>query len=254
VVKKGDTVIDVGSGTGILSFFAIEAGAKKVYAVEVDKLLVEKLRESVKHNKLENFVEVVQGDILEISKMQKDVDVLIAELIETGLIDELQVPSLNRLRRSGVITAKTKLVPFHYRTFLQLVSADNRYYGYQILAPKHEWPFYSVPNSGWYPTKITPSSESVEIVSVDFSSGIINESVNKIVTFEIKNSEPVNAVRISGIVRLSPRVELKATNALNGDKIIPIEPIEGKQNVKMEISYLMGGGMDSLQIKILNAD
>lgn len=250
VVKKGDTVIDVGSGSGILSFFAAEAGAKKVYSVEIDHLLAESLRKSIIANKFENIIEVVEGDIAAVD-LPKNVDVLVAEIIETGLMDELQVPAMNTLRTKGIITNKTAIIPFHYKTFIQLVNADNDYYGYKIFSPKHEWPFYEKENSGWVKTKIEPVSDNVEIHSADFSLGIIEENVSVVVEFKINGNKKVNALKISGLIQLSESVQLGATNALNGDKIIPIDEIVGESIVKMRISYKMGGGLGSFKIQRL---
>jgi predicted RNA methylase len=142
VVKQGDIVLDAGSGSGILAFFAAEAGAKEVYAVEIEPTLARQLRKSIELNHLSDIVEVVEGDIQKVD-LPKSVDVLIAELTDTGLIDELQVPIIKTLFRRGIITETTRLLPSHYRTYFQLVDTDNMYYGYKIAAPKHEWPFYS---------------------------------------------------------------------------------------------------------------
>lgn len=54
---KDKVVMDVGCGTGVLSIFCAQAGAKKVYAVEASKL-ANLAKEVVRENGFENVIEV----------------------------------------------------------------------------------------------------------------------------------------------------------------------------------------------------
>ena len=124
VVRPGDIVVDAGAGTGILSFFAAEAGATHVYAVEIDPFLVTNLYRSIELNHLEQVVTVVAGDVSTV-EMPPEVDVFIEELIETGLMDEMQVPVINALRARGVIGPGTRMIPERYTTFVDLIRDDS---------------------------------------------------------------------------------------------------------------------------------
>ncbi len=62
----GKIVMDVGCGSGILSLFAAQAGAKKVYACEASGA-AEIARKLVKANGFENVVEVIEKKIEDIS-------------------------------------------------------------------------------------------------------------------------------------------------------------------------------------------
>lgn len=55
---KDKVVMDVGCGTGILSIFCAQAGAKKVYAVEASNL-ANLAKDIVKENNLDNVIEVI---------------------------------------------------------------------------------------------------------------------------------------------------------------------------------------------------
>lgn len=55
---KDKVVLDVGCGTGILSMFAAQAGAKKVYAVDASNVAFKAMR-NVKANGFEGVIECV---------------------------------------------------------------------------------------------------------------------------------------------------------------------------------------------------
>ena len=59
-INMRDTVLEIGPGQGILTYF-LASKAKKVIAVEIDKKLVEKLKKTLPEN-----VELINNDILKI--------------------------------------------------------------------------------------------------------------------------------------------------------------------------------------------
>ena len=59
---KGKTVLDIGTGTGILSLFAAQCGAKKVYAVD-NADIAYFAKEIVKKNDPKGVIKVIKGKI-----------------------------------------------------------------------------------------------------------------------------------------------------------------------------------------------
>jgi SAM-dependent methyltransferase len=247
VVRPGDVVVDVGAGSGILSFFAAEAGAGRVYAVEIDPVSAAALRRSIELNPaVAGRISVVEGDAA-IVDLPRCADVVVAEIIETGLLDEQQVPVLNALRRRGVISRITRLLPAGYETTLQLVSADHHYYGFVIAAPKHEWPFF-MSGPGWHPTPITAASDMVTVSNIDFAAGAVDEDVAGEIDVAVDPAARVNAVRLAGRIALSTNHTLGPSHAVNGDKVLPISEFCGVSRATLRWRYRMGAGLGALEL------
>jgi predicted RNA methylase len=248
VVHAGDVVVEVGAGTGILSLTAAAAGAAKVYAVEIDPVLARCLRETVAANGYAGVIEVLESDALTVD-LPQGVDVLIAELIETGLLDEMQVAVVSALHERGVIDSRTRLVPETYRTSVQLAATDNSYFGFVIHAPKHEWPYYAEDPEAWEHLRFTTVSERVEVSAVDFRSRAIERAVDTVVTVRVAEGAQANALVLSGVAGLTDGVTLGACNSFSGDKVLPLPPCSGE--VRLRVQYEMGNGLDNLRLTVL---
>ncbi|MBN1647515.1 MAG: 50S ribosomal protein L11 methyltransferase, partial [Spirochaetales bacterium] len=63
-LRKGDSFLDIGTGTGILSIVASRAGAAKIVAIDIDEAAIRASRENLKVNKVNN-TDIIQGDLYE---------------------------------------------------------------------------------------------------------------------------------------------------------------------------------------------
>ncbi|KAK9071328.1 hypothetical protein SSX86_009896 [Deinandra increscens subsp. villosa] len=117
----GKTVLDVGTGSGILAIWSAQAGAKKVYAVEATKM-AEHARELVKANKLQDVIEVIEGSIEDITLPEK-VDVIISEwmgyfLLRESMFDSVICARDRFLKPTGV------MYPSHARMWLAPIRSE----------------------------------------------------------------------------------------------------------------------------------
>ncbi|CAK5029804.1 unnamed protein product [Meloidogyne enterolobii] len=86
-----DVILDVGAGSGILSFFAAQVGAKRVYAVEASSM-ADSCKSLVSANGLNDVIKVITGKIEEI-ELPESVDVIISEPMGYMLVNERMLES-----------------------------------------------------------------------------------------------------------------------------------------------------------------
>lgn len=96
-LQEGDTVIDVGCGTGILSIAASKLGASEVLGIDIEEEAVEASRENFERNNVGN-AEARLGDLTKDVSMTADL--VVANLL-TNLVMELTADISKHLRDGG---------------------------------------------------------------------------------------------------------------------------------------------------------
>jgi len=100
-VRPGDTILDVGAGSGILAIAAARLGAEQVTAIEADALACEAMRENVAHNGVGERVRCLEKMVgpEELARMGP-VSGVVAN-IESGPLTALMDGFAGALRRGG---------------------------------------------------------------------------------------------------------------------------------------------------------
>lgn len=120
-ISKGDKVLDVGCGSGILAIVAALLGAGEVLGVEIDPVAVKIAEENIRLNKVENVAEAKYGDLtkgvdfkadLVVANLMADLVKLLSEdvakhmekeayYISSGILEEQVVSVVDYMRTLG---------------------------------------------------------------------------------------------------------------------------------------------------------
>ncbi|ODJ54947.1 50S ribosomal protein L11 methyltransferase [Brochothrix thermosphacta] len=139
-VKAGDDVIDVGTGSGVLSILAAKLGAKSVLALDLDDVAVRAAQENIDYNKVDGVVEVTTGNLLE--GIERNAEVVVANILADIILlfpnDVYRVLKPNGLFiASGIIEEKVDEVAAAIEAAgMTIIERDNKDDWFVLVARK----------------------------------------------------------------------------------------------------------------------
>jgi hypothetical protein len=132
VVRAGDVVVEVGTGTGVLAIAAARAGAKHVYTIE-GGAMAPVAREVIRANSVADRVTVVEGWSTEVTLPEKG-DVFVSETIGNLAFDEnLIVIARDAVRRH--LQPGARMIPENLRLLALPVQAPAEWTRQLVFAP-----------------------------------------------------------------------------------------------------------------------
>ncbi|XP_075621960.1 protein arginine N-methyltransferase 7 isoform X2 [Balearica regulorum gibbericeps] len=142
VKERGEKaiVLDIGTGTGLLSMMAASAGADFCYAIEVFKPMANAAVKIVEKNGFRDKIKVINKHSTEVTvgpdgDMQCRANILVTELFDTELIGEGALPTYEHAHKY-LVQEGCEAVPHRATVYVQLVESK-RMWSWNKLFPVH---------------------------------------------------------------------------------------------------------------------
>lgn len=246
-VFPGAKVLELGGGTGVLSFFAAQ-NASKVYCVEFNPDMVREARRFLAMNKNGDRVEVVHADAFDYLPPEP-VDVVICEMIHVGMLREKQVEVIEAFKRRYLAKFGGPLPVFMPEAVIMAA---------QPLQQEYDFDGFHAPIVQFQETNVIHPG-TVELAQpavysiLDFS-----QPVDNLIAWEgsvvVEKSGTLNAMRFvtKNVLAIVPE-QSTTIDWLNHYMTLPLStPVQVKAGDLLRISfaYRAGGSIPSLQASI----
>ena len=251
VVREGDVVVDIGTGTGVLSYFACQAGARRVFAIEAGHI-VHVARELARANGYQDRVEFITEYSTE-AVLPELADVMITETLWNFGVGEGMIGFIEDARRR-MLKPGARQVPQCVDLYLAPLQADD-FHERTLLRPHDRHGLSFAPlrryaaNQVQIP-RIDPAAfigEPVQLTSLDLTGDLVPET-NARTTVEISRDGTLHGFGGWFEAELAPGVRLGNVPPANGSSwahvVFPLPegvPVHEGDEVRLQIDSVGNG-------------
>ncbi|XP_012666552.1 protein arginine N-methyltransferase 7 [Otolemur garnettii] len=230
-------VLDIGTGTGLLSMMAVTAGADFCYAIEVFKPMADAAVKIVEKNGFRDKIKVINKHSTEVTvgpdgDMPCRANILVTELFDTELIGEGALPSYEHAHRH-LVQENCEAVPHRATVYAQLVESRRMWswnklfpiriqtsLGEQVIVPPLELErcpgapsVCDIQLNQVSPADFTVLSDVLPMFSVDFSKQVSSSAACHSRQFEPVASGRAQVVLSWWDIEMDPEGKIKCTMA-----------------------------------------
>lgn len=263
--SNSKVAFDLGCGSGVLSYFASEY-MDRIIAIELNNSTYQLAKENLKE--FDN-IQVFNDDILsfDFSKLNEKADLIICEMLDTALIDEEEVPVLNRARK--FLKDDGEIIPKGMINSAEPIFMNNHFIQYEddeyspiyvslgVSVVYSEFDFLDDIDCDFSAEMELKIFNRDDLDEIGFEENLIEEKYEKFNLKENFNIEEdklkINGIKLTSFTKLNENIICGPTPMLNPEMLIPIEETEVKcgDSVRIRLEYVMGGGVETIKTEIL---
>ncbi|KAK2589218.1 hypothetical protein KPH14_002023 [Odynerus spinipes] len=132
-----DTVLDVGTGTGLLSLYARDAGAKEIYACEYSRVMVNIAKNVLERNNAKDIklIPKLSSNLKLSEDIPERLKLIVTETFDAGLFGELIIPSMISIHKN-ILSTDGMVIPMKATLYMAAVECEYIRYRSSVLFDK----------------------------------------------------------------------------------------------------------------------
>ncbi len=230
---NGKRVLESGTGTAILSILAARAGAKKVYAIEIDEAVAQFAQKNIEESGFSDIITLIIKDLKDVTLDDLDgekVDVAIAENLSTWQVTEPQIQVMNHINQH-LIHPTGQQIPQRIFNNIQLAQTQYTFEGINIRTYFFEF-------TGVRPSEIM--SDKYLFQEIDLAQ-IIDPKKEKKIRLQANRDGIINSIRLTSPLQVGDNISFDSSDSLMPPVVFPLPKdlrVQKGDYVEVSIKYV----------------